>query len=1119
MERARLVFTLALLGGVVASCTGSSGGSGGGGATAGFQLERISVRNNEVWEINREIEFEFTQEVDFSTVSSNTLNIETQSGLPATGSFSFKQSDTDGDGVLDTTDRKTIVWQPNCPLLSDRSDAGLRSDGSTYVIKVVGRSSGTQNTLRSAGGSPLQVTQTRRFKTPDSTEINTIFLDTAFGPPTPVVRTKGSLVTDSISYVQVGGNADPTARIFFEFDPVTQTFDIEPGPNAPATVPLNLYSDPASEVALFLEFNQPVSSDTVNISDRRLILEFKDAAGVWHPIDTDVTLISNCSGAGATVRLRPVGVLPASSEVRAVVLPGFQDIVGQTSLTAINGFSVAPTRPLAFGSLMNPTDGADEFIEDFDFDDFEDDEVLFDTPAALWKDGSLESAFDFTGTGGPGTNFDWYVKAGETFVFDTSSTVITGGPNGLRDTSVVATGGVVDVRDLVIEQGGTLRVQGNNTMLVNATGTVQIDGILNVSGFNAKDVDSVNTGDQPVTGGAGVAGSGSGGSASENIKTSTALGGRGKGPFGEKNTGGYGGESGFADVKLGKDARRPGGGGGGRFAPDFEVGNLAGLGATAGLSGHAMSRSAITGTSPAQGGLAGDPIFVDGITGNDVFGVIPTVSYNAGTGVGTLLGLTHGELTRVWAGYGGGGGGDALPSIQFPTPDWGPDSDEKGGGGGAGGGGLRIRALGPIVFGHAGGVIGRILAEGGLGATGENTLLQDHVGGTGGSGTGGHVLLESATRVDFIDGDASFANPMTEFVSVRGGAQRVGPTFDLGGDPIPANVSYGGSGGPGIIQIHVPRLNAPGTSSASTDIVIPSYANGLAGNGGNLPTGVSAELDKVTKPYARIMIPTFGPRSKARSKWISLGGADVDSGGGTDLVRFLFGGTDPTPGADQGKILTTLERVDEATPILGPEALPSGTVAILANGVTLVITGASLDPLTMSAAPISEDLYLRTPSLLKHFTLRLTDTSMPAVTHDFEMTSASYDDGTVTLTLVTDGGGQTLAEFVAAAATPEYELIPRFFRVCTAGLLDVLPDSAYVKVTFEGAADDGFGNPDESVLLVPETGDISDFNALLPGELKYFRFLTEFNLAAGGGVVTPDTKTIELKFLKIPFVF
>ena len=598
----------------------------------------------------------------------------------------------------------------------------------------------------------------------------------------------------------------PNNRVYFEFDETTQQFVTDP-PNF--AVPLNLYSDPDSRVAVFVEFNQPVNPLSTTSAAGTLRLEFLDGSNVWQPIDTSVELIRNCTQTGATVKLVPIGVLPASpvpppppavpqARFRVVVLPGFQDLVGDPTLLSVSNFAATPTESVDYASLTPAGDGADEFFEDFDFGagepgSFQDAEALFDTPIAEWGDGELVAAFSFAGTGGPGGDFDWLVRKDDIFLFDTTSAQIVGGPGGVPTTVLNSTNGIVDIRNLTVEEGGEIRVQGPNPMFINASGDVRIYGRIDISGFNAKNVATLNTGNQAEVGGTGVGGGGKGGNASEVITNSTPRGGTGNGPFGQTGTGGRGGESAYASNNMGKDARRPGGGGGGRFAADecdpMEVG--CDLFAEEGYPGHMNSRGAETGNSPALGGSPGAGPFLDSDPSNDFFGVKPVLN-----GVGTLIGLTRGELPRLWAGYGGGGGGDAVPSNTFPQNNWKPASDEKGGGGGGGAGALNIRALGKIIF----GATGEIRAIGGRGATGENTIFLDHVGGSGGSGSGGHVVLESATQIDFTDEGNAAATPIRDWIDAKGGGTVVGPKGAQANTSVPCGISHGGRGGPGVVQ-------------------------------------------------------------------------------------------------------------------------------------------------------------------------------------------------------------------------------------------------------------------------------------------------------------------------------
>jgi hypothetical protein len=797
-----------------------------------------------------------------------------------------------------------------------------------------------------------------------------------------------------------------------------------------------------------------------------------------------------------------------------VVLPGFRDLTGDPSTSLQVNFARVPTRSIEFSSLSPGDVLSDEIDESFDFGgssplSFQDSRVLFDTPTAEWGGGQLTAAFSFEGTGGPGGNFDWIVRQGELFFFDTTGSFIVGGPNGVPTTTLHAVNGVVDVRNLTVERGGEIRVQGPNPMRINASGEVRIDGRLDLSGFPGKDVATLNTGNLVEVGGAGAAGGGNGGDANRNTTGPTPRGGRGRGPFGA--LGGEGGEMGYSRESS-KNARRPGGGGGGRLAKDW-IGvqpppNLS-LVAGPGSDGNPRSTGAESGLSPARGGAPGEGPFLDGRDDNDFFGVRPVASE------GELVGLVRGELPGLWAGYGGGGGGNA--GRVFPNPNWTFNSDEKGGGGGGAGGGLHLKALGRIVFGRT----GLILASGARGGAGENTNFLDHIGGTGGGGSGGHVVLESATAVDFTDGGAAVNDAPRAAILAAGAARKIGPTQDVdtcGQAPAhccPAGCivqSNGGPGGAGLIQIHVPDpVRPPGTATPAR-ILVPAAA-----------LDATDVMGKVTSPPAYIMTPTFGRRSKARSKWISIGGADRRPDGTEGLVRFLFEGIDPVT----GRILTNGSTVLERTPLWTDDDLRgSASARILPDGLTLELSGAALTTIRAgSTSGISNDIYLRTPALLEECAVRLRVVTAPSNFEDFSIARAMYDEGAAPVgdeTLrMTVSGTRRLTAFNpgSAAGQTGVQLLPRFFRVVTNGLPDSLPATAFVSLRFQATTDNGNGAPEETSPLWGWTSDISEFNALPAGALQYLRYEVEFDLDSDGSGPFSLPAPVSLDFLKIPFVF
>ena len=1044
-----------------------SSGSGGGGD--GLQLTRISLLEGSVWKVNQEIVFTFSEPVDFSSVSLNTISIQTLLGTPATGSFFLRGVDR-------------VVFQPSCPRNDLLSDSGLTAGGVAYVIRVAGRSSGAANTIRSSSGEALQVTQTRNFTTD---ALNSAFLDTKPGGPLVIVRAQGSPDPDA-TYLELGG--DPDDRVYFERDPNQNLVLSRPG----FLVPLNLYGDPATRIAVVIQFDQSISPSSGNVSPDIMHLQFFDSAGVWRRLETRVTLLANCTDIGARVRLDPVGILPQGSQIRAVVLGGIADIVGETTGPADTGFAVADTQLVDYVSLTPADDLSDQFPESFDFGggsalSFQDSSLLSASPAASWGNGLLTAAFRFEGTGGPGGTFDWLVEDGDRIVLDMDQGFILGA-DGV--TIQVVDDGRIDVRNLTIEAGGEVIAQGTQPLRIDATGDVIIRGLLDLSGTNASDVIVPNRGGEVEHGGAGGPGGGRGGSANEVITNSTPRGGVGQGPGSNTNAGGGGGESGFqvpTHLNL-KEARRPGGGAGGRFAAN---------GGANGGPGAAVANSAVTGQPAPRGGTVASGPFVAGGASNDFFGTKAVAT------AGNVTSLIRGELPSLWGGYGGGGGGNANPADKFPTPNWTTSSDEKGGAGGGGGGGLHLRALGKIQFGAG----GQIRSNGGRGGVGENVQNQDHIGGNGGSGSGGHIVLETASFIDFTDGGAAPNTPSRDWISALGGPSVTGPPVT----GLAAGISVGGAGGPGVIQLHVPdSITAPSNILGTSDIVLPTPLN---------------QIDAVTSPAGNVLIPAFSARSVARSKWIALGGADQNPNGAPpSLVRFLFQGIETAAGPDEGKILVNGDEVREVDPLLDEDLEGNPNLTILADRVTLRVSGASLAPFGLSVGVVSNDLYLRTPALLEDFVLRL---SVATQSQDFRVVSAAYSEGgaspgdeSLSLTVSEETGD--LQDFITAnnaLGTIHYELVPRFFRVVTGGSDSALPSTAFVRIRFQGAEDDGTGSPDEANPLVDWTGDIAQFNTLGDGELQFFRFEVEFDLDAAAQGITGDTEAVTLDFLKIPFVF
>jgi hypothetical protein len=363
------------------------------------------------------------------------------------------------------------------------------------------------------------------------------------------------------------------------------------------------------------------------------------------------------------------------------------------------------------------------------------------------------------------------------------------------------------------------------------------------------------------------------------------------------------------------------------------------------------------------------------------------------------------------------------------------------------------------------------------------------------------VILESAEAIDFTAGDPG--------VATRPWIQAVGgPRVVL----IPITRGFGGAGGPGVVQLHVPHPERAADDPAS-NVILP-----LAALAENDP------LAAVCRPRPHVLYATAGGRSSARSRWIPLGAAGEGGAARPEsVVALLFDGIETTPGDDHGKVRTSAGRVIELAPLLGPVPMDRPGIGLLSDGIGLALSGPVLAPLRASALPISPDVYLRTPALLVGHALRLASTSDPDLRAEFTIASARYDDGAARLTLSLGNLAGTLAEVVAelgGADATELTLVPRFFRV-RQGLdgADLLPDSHFVRILFQGAADDGQGHPDELAPLVDWTADVGAFGRLAPGALDFVRFQVEFELDAADTGFDPAAEPLALEFLRLPMRF
>jgi hypothetical protein len=1160
MSSSRSQFAALALAATVIGC------SGGADEAGPFRVVTMNVSDDQVWPINRPIKVAFSEPVDPLSVNLNSFNVRRVGGGPAAGEFYFENAG------------RTIVFQPLCPTQDDLSDSGLLAgldpaNGGLpyrYELNVLGTDENSPLPIRSAGGAGLSTSHVRRFRTPSSLESLELYLDPQIGPPTPlilgeslpqrvqtIVDNDPTLTQDEIySFVEVGG--PDGARHFFRRD-ANGAVELVP----PLDLPLNKLSDARTSVELVLQFDQPVNPAAANVSPNRLRWEFADDSGgaaAWRPLATNLELERNCGPIGARVRIRPRGALPPSTRLRAVVGAEFTDLVGEHADGPRNDFALARTEPFPTAPALL----ADHVLENFDSSAHEDTTASFAEPLADWgPNGELRARSSFTGTGGLGGGIDWYIGAGEDVIFSTTNTTFRGGqldvafdpafpndPTNEPTTSFVPTndftviGGVVDVRNFYLEEGATLKIEGPNPFVLLATGDVWIRGQIIASGGSNLGVNTLNTANMPEPGAPGHAGGGRGGTGSPFTSASSPRGGNGQGAFGAADGGGQGGETGWSTAGLTfSDRRRGAGGGGGRFGPDvmyfgtpfagselqFEQRRI-GYDAEKGFDNLLGDNGATSGAAGPFGGAPGAGPFFDPDPDNDFFGV----RRDDTTGE-----LRTGELNRPWAGAGGGAGGDAthVTSGSFPPP-WSPANDEKGAGGAGGGGSVHILTLGSVYFGDA----GRLLARGGAGGGGENVPFGiNRVGGGSGGGSGGHVVLQAAGKIDLrakapvnlSDLNTTAPNSAANGWAINAlGGQGGAGAFDIGGatqtstgqretnpqiDACPpgyptsgANACVGqingagGDGGPGLVQFHT-SSGAVGTLPSSNDVVLPAGATldrlcapaPLCAQGSNGPAGEACH-----------MLPTFGRTSRARSKWIALGeGGFVAASGAYRDIEFAFGGVDPLTGSvltSSGAVGAPAALLQVANINLGGAAAPYIEVP---GGRKLVLDASAW-------LGTDEEVLLDNPALLDSYSIELRNDAASA--QRFDVVSASYDGATRRLTLFVDGDGPSLLAFPGLSTSTDVSLHPTWFRVFQGDAADWLAAPADVQIRFQTTrADAQTGLPDPAQ-ATPPTSDIAVLNAAGNGDRRFVRFEVLFDL----GQLQPSasgSSAPALKFLRLPF--
>ncbi|TAH34984.1 MAG: hypothetical protein EYC70_14430 [Planctomycetota bacterium] len=1163
---------------ITSSCSGGGGSSSQQQNTGEFKVLSTNMADNDIWALNRPILLEFNHPVDPSSISFGSILIRPVSdavkGNPVTGTFE----------LLAGEQEKVVVFYPACPTNEDFSNGAFVPGGYQYELVLPTQGAFGSSVLRDQAGHQLAVGLSRTFFTP-TPPTDPLFIDTAAGPPLLLSSSPEDFPED-----------------------------------------VNLFTEPDNVVVV--RFNQPVDASPSNLNTDRLHVLYAEGeigSALQNAFDDEnrvpgrLVLVENCGSTGALVYFQVAGVLPPNRKIRLVVRSNFADLSGEINSQDQTVDHVLPTLGAVYGDpgFNEDDETADEIQHLFDNPLLLDPNAALQFPPADLVDGEVRAAFDFPGVAVP-EDADFLLNDNLVLEVQTDGTTTLTDSNG-RIFTVEA--GVLYVDDFTIAAGAVLRGRGGNPLVIYATGTVDLDGILDVSGNNARSPVALNAPTIPEPGALGECGGGRGGSASLQTTQETLRGESGAGAFGDEGGGGQGGEGAITTfwafnifagscptcdtLDLAVRQLLAGGGAGGTFAvtlnqaifwnrwaaesnpatydnagPDFRSDkhtqlDPSGLSATKpdpptqmnfyggehGMRGGSWNSDVAdpprtppgfqangqfgmedlqrdtatgvneettgfdpawtTGTAPpysfGQPGLGPDEGFTnisvfseDATTGNDFWGKRLNTD-------GTV---TTGELLAPWAGYGGGASGDCSVVIRldldgdsaldpitnfYPDPEF-PNGNTveymKGAPGGGGGGQLQVLAVGPIIVGPT----AQIRANGGSGAGGESVwLTNNQVSGSGG-GSGGHVVLQSATGLDLsqinVGTVATLTDPSTQLIDAevfqalggrRGwaGSSLNILTGETGGD---GNSDFmtarGGAGGNGVISLQVP--------DPRTDIIYHSGAGNAIRNYIGNPVNtdrLEAVLEAYAAPQPYALIPSFASQSQVQSVWIDTGLA---------LLR------DPANGSSAAY-------PDYDNPVLDFEGIAPTGLVITAGGMVVsgevVATGptsgiSDFQLVIEGASTALDDEYWHSPQLLVGYDVYPDSSGIAS----FEVVESVYDPvfDRMTLTTRTTDGDMTES---LNASNPTWALREKFFRVQTTGSKDRLPDTASVRFEFQGA-DEFTAGSNIPGLPTAWTGDLS----ALEGK-RFIRYRLTFDVDAlgTGGSLTNERPGVD--YVKLPFVF
>ncbi len=903
MSRRDVVVISWLTATVLCACSGG-GGAAADAAGGDFVAEKTDPVNGAILFLNDAVSVDFSAPVDLDSASLTTMSFQVfdQNGSAlqelVTGNFNLATRPGDAEPG------RRLQFVPSFPTNNTFSDGGFRA-GRGYLVSLVGGNS-PSTVLRSSTGKQLALPLTFRFSTRDGTQPAQLFRNPQTGGPARV-GLEVTTATD-LQNVPLALFGAPPLEVRLHFDQALNPAD--------TNVPVNLDTDPlvrdeSLKGRVFLEYHDP---------------EYDPLPDDYTWIPADVEIERN-DLTGATLALRPVGVLPNNATIRVIVEATLEDIAGESNLAD-------PTFNRVFGVLRTQSAFEQQWngiVESFDTIGNVDLAAAFPETTAEVGPGYLKAGFAFEGNE---TTRDYEPNTAEV-VLNTAFTQIAP-TTGLPFT---VTGGVFNFRDVTIPQGVLVRGTGPNPMVWLCNGKFTVAGTLTVRGGDGARVDTLNSANFAKAGGVAGPAGGNGGDGTPSATARDQFGGSGRGPLQAAGKGGRGGLISCSSACFSGNNGGGSGGGGGSMAtqgdPHYRGTTPPALGTSGnnannaaanafqqklGFGGTGCSGGSGTRTAYREGGLPGEKTLADTRRDNDFWG----------SGIrldGTPLRIT-GELAVPAGGGGGGGGGDRSPTQDCSTSGSTPAGDNSGGGGGGGGGVLIVKALEEITILST----GKIIADGGNGGGGEQAGSCNQ--GGGGGGAGGLVVLMSAKAIRieahgstatnrFVYGPSLpaapglFAGDDYDFaISADGGICRTG-TFGGGlgnAGKYPANGAtmiageqydanpLGGLGGMGIVQLMVPpgptdppdgtntvlddniHFYPPGAlSAAGTPVPVQPAnkqqllawrgfpnANGVFVDDAGQPTNIGSNEGDIRPAPVLLPVP-FSTRSRAQSKWIDTG--------------------------------------------------------------------------------------------------------------------------------------------------------------------------------------------------------------------------------------------------------